>query len=422
MTRMRGAQSKEVLSLTRKPASAPVADLGPYEQDVVHALQAGFRWMSFPSRLEQLFEYETGHARSRHLVEVGMLWVSLGVLYSIFGLNGLATPLAFGAESAIRVALLTPVLIAITFAIWWGVPPVARESLMTLACIMAPASIILLVTLTQGGDPGANRGALTIVLLFITVVVRLRFWYAVAACLAIAAAQAVVPPLLGAPVPGNVPLVLVTMTATLVANYSLEREYRLNYLQRVFSRIQGAQLAATVEQLHDLSQRDPLTGLANRRVMDSELEELCNQNESFSVIMVDVDGFKAFNDTYGHQIGDDCLKRVAAMLRASLRRTSDRVARMGGEEFAVVLPQTTLEDARIMAERMRKAVADLRIPHAESPTGKVVTISAGVSESVGPTSPADILAEADKAMYRAKSSGRNRVEVANFRQASRGAA
>lgn len=374
--------------------------------------------MSFPSRLEHLFEYETGHERSSHLVAVGMLWVLLGVLYSILGLNGLATPFTFGAEAAIRVAVVTPVLIAITFAIWWGVRPVVREWLMTLACIIAPASIILLITFRQGGDVGANRGALTIVLLFITVVVRLRFWYAVTACLAIAAVQGIVPSLSGAPVPGNVPLVLVTIAATLTANYTLEREYRLNYLQRVFSRIQGAQLAATVEQLHELSHRDPLTGLANRRVMDAELDELCSRNEHFAVILVDVDGFKPFNDFYGHQIGDDCLKRVGAMLRASLRRTSDRIARVGGEEFAVVLPQTTLHDARIMAERMRKAVSDLRIPHAESPTGTVVTISAGVSASTGPTSPSVMLAEADKALYRAKASGRNRVEVAGYSQAS----
>jgi diguanylate cyclase (GGDEF)-like protein len=407
---------------TRLPGAAPVADLGPYQQDVERTLKTGFTWMSFPSRLEQLFEYETGHARNSHLVAVGILWVSLGVLYSILGLNGLATPFAFGAESAIRMALVTPVLSAITFAIWWGVTPVVRESLMMLASIIAPVCVILLVTIARDGDVGANRGALTIVLLFITVVVRLRFWYALAACLAIAGVQILVPPLLGSPVPGSVPLVLVTIVATLTANYTLEREYRLNYLQRVFSRIQGAQLAATIEQLHELSHRDPLTGLPNRRVMDSELEALCARNELFSVIMVDVDGFKEFNDTYGHQIGDDCLRRIGAMLRASLRRTTDRIARMGGEEFAVVLPQTSLDDARIMAERMRKAVADLRIPHTASPTGKVVTISAGVSASTGPTSPPDVLAEADKALYRAKSAGRNRVELARVNKASLGAA
>jgi diguanylate cyclase (GGDEF)-like protein len=219
-----------------------------------------------------------------------------------------------------------------------------------------------------------------------------------------------VPSLVGLPVPGNVPLVLITIIATLIASYQLERESRLNYLQRLLTRIQGAQLAASVVQFQDLAQRDALTGLANRRALDTQLEALCERGEPFAVIMVDVDTFKPFNDCYGHVIGDDCLRRVAAMLRASLRNTSDQIARIGGEEFAVLLPQTSVENARIMAERMRNAVYGLRIPHAASPD-QVVTISAGVSGSTAATSADAMLSGADKALYRAKSLGRNRVEV-----------
>lgn len=102
------------------------------------------------------------------------------------------------------------------------------------------------------------------------------------------------------------------------------------------------------------------------------------------------------------------------MLRASLRNTSDQVARVGGEEFAVVLPQTSVEHARIMAERMRHAVYGLRIPHAGSPE-HVVTISAGVCGSSAPASAAEMLSGADRALYRAKSLGRNRVEVSGGR-------
>jgi diguanylate cyclase (GGDEF)-like protein len=98
------------------------------------------------------------------------------------------------------------------------------------------------------------------------------------------------------------------------------------------------------------------------------------------------------------------------MLRASLRNTSDQIARVGGEEFVVLLPQTSVENARIMAERMRNAVYGLRIPHAESPE-HVVTISAGVSGSSAPASAEAMLSAADKALYRAKSLGRNRVEI-----------
>jgi diguanylate cyclase (GGDEF)-like protein len=370
--------------------------------------------MYFPARLEQLFESETQHARGRHLVGIGILWIAVGVLYGIATRVGPVSTHALSV-STVRLGVITPILIAVTFAIWWGLRPFARELLMMLATIIAPASMILVITFAQDSDAGVNRGALTIVLLFITVVVRLRFWFAVTACIAIAAVQIGVPSLVGLPVPGNVPLVLITIAATLVANYQLERESRLNYLQRLLTRIQGAQLAATVVQLQELSQRDPLTGLANRRALDTQLEALCEKGERFSVIMVDVDIFKAFNDCYGHVIGDDCLRRVAAMLRASLRNTSDQIARVGGEEFVVVLPQTSVENARIMAERMRNSVYGLRIPHTESPE-HVVTISAGVSGSSGPTSADEMLSGADKALYRAKSRGRNRVEVAGIAQ------
>jgi diguanylate cyclase (GGDEF)-like protein len=376
---------------------------------VTNALDRGFRWLYFPRRLEQLFESETQHARSRHLVGISSLWIAVGVMYAIATGAGPVSARALSV-STVRMGVVTPLLIAVTFAIWWGVRPFTRELLMMLATIIAPASMILVIAFAQDSDAGVNRGALTIVFLFITVVVRLRFWFAVAACAAIAAVQIGVPSLAGLPVPGNVPLVLVTIAATLIANYQLERESRLNYLQRLLTRIQGAQLAATVVQFRDLAERDPLTGLANRRALDTQLEALCERGERFAVIMVDVDVFKAFNDCYGHAIGDDCLRRVAAMLRASLRNTTDQIARVGGEEFVVLLPRTSVEHARIMAERMRVAVSGLRIPHAASPE-HVVTISAGVGGSTASASTEGMLSGADKALYRAKSLGRNRVEV-----------
>lgn len=396
--------------LSRHSGTAPVTDLGPYESEVTTALDRGFRWMHFPTRLEQLFECETQHARSRHLVGIAIVWIAVGVIYAIVTRVGPASTHALSVNT-VRMGVVTPILIAVTFAIWWGVRPFTRELLMMLANIIAPASMILVITFAQDSDAGVNRGALTIVFLFITVVVRLRFWFAVTACVAIAAVQIGVPSLVGLPVPGNVPLVLITIVATLIANYQLERESRLNYLQRLLTRIQGDKLEATVIQLHDLSQRDPLTGLANRRALDTQLEALCEKGERFAMIMVDVDIFKAFNDCYGHVVGDDCLRRVGAMLRASLRNTSDQIARVGGEEFVVLLPQTSVENARIMAERMRVAVSGLRIPHSASPE-EVVTISAGVTGSRAPGSAAEMLSGADKALYRAKALGRNRVEVA----------
>jgi diguanylate cyclase (GGDEF)-like protein len=390
---------------------APVKDLEPFEEFVAVALERPSRTLYFPAPLERLFERETQHARSSHLVAVGILWIMMGVFVALIIHNGTG-PAPFAMNPTVRLAIITPILAAVVFAVWWGVRPFVRELLMTVACITAPASMMLGVLLNPGSDLGTARGGLTIILLFITVVVRLRFWFAAVACVALVAIQVGVPLALGSPVPGNGVLSLIMIAATLTANYTLEREYRLNYLQRLHGRIQGALLTSMVEQLHDLSQRDALTGLANRRALDSLLEDLCANKTRFAVILVDVDGFKAFNDTYGHQIGDDALRRIGAMLRASLRFTTDRIARMGGEEFVVVLPHTELEDARTMAERMRNSVLDLRIPHVASPTGRIVSISAGVSTSTETSTPAAIVAVADKALYQAKLLGRNRVELA----------
>src|SRR4051812_30095047 len=401
-----------LLRLTRLAGAAAVTDLEPYRADVDRALSGKFRSLYFSSRLERLFEHETQQARSGHLVAVGILWIVVGFAAGILLQRSGGQSPSFGMNLRVRAGVVTPVLAAMVFAVWWGVRPMVRESLVMLASIVAPATVILGVVFSDPGDVGANRGALTIVLLFITVVVRLRFWFALAACLSLVALQVGVPMMLHVPLPGSVPLALVTIAITLAANYTLEREYRLHYLQRLLGRIQGAQLSDMVEQLQELSLRDPLTGLANRRALDELLEELCARRERFAVIIVDVDAFKAFNDTYGHQIGDDCLRRISAMLRASLRFPTDRIARMGGEEFAVVLPHTTIEDAAPRPDRIRRSVHDLLIPHAGSPTSESVSISAGVSEYGGGASPAQVIAEADKALYRAKMSGRNRVEMA----------
>lgn len=400
-----------MIRLSRQDAPPFVTDLAPYEDDVGCALEGKPGRLYFPARLEALFEAETQHARSTHLVGIGILWIAFGLFVAIVLPSG-SNPTPFGMNPAVRVGVVSPLLAAIVFAIWWGVRPFVRELLMMMACIVAPASLILGVMLNPGSDLGASRGALTIILLFITVVVRLRFWFATVACVSLVALQVGVPLVLDVPVPGSGVLSLITIAATLAANYTLEREYRLGYLQRLQGRIQGAQLSAMVAQLHDLSQQDSLTGLANRRALDTLLADLSARRQTFSVILVDVDGFKAFNDCYGHQVGDDALRRIAAMLRASLRFTTDRIARMGGEEFAVVLPQTAPEDARTMAERMRRSILDLQIPHVKSPTGSVVSISAGVSTSSGDMAAADVIADADKALYRAKVAGRNRVEVA----------
>jgi diguanylate cyclase (GGDEF)-like protein/PAS domain S-box-containing protein len=171
------------------------------------------------------------------------------------------------------------------------------------------------------------------------------------------------------------------------------------------------------EILNRLSRNDGLTGLANRRHFDEfyqqEWKRALREETPLSLILCDIDFFKNYNDTYGHQAGDDCLRAVAGVLQSGLRRPGDLAARYGGEEFIVVLPGTLQEGALAVAESLRRDVEALAIPHSASAAAPVVTICLGVSTTVpGPgESPADLLAAADKALYRAKDEGRNRVVI-----------
>ncbi len=169
--------------------------------------------------------------------------------------------------------------------------------------------------------------------------------------------------------------------------------------------------------LQDLSRRDGLTGLANRRHFDESLERewkrALREKAPLSIIMCDIDFFKDFNDAYGHQNGDDCLRAVARVLEEVLHRPLDVAARYGGEEFVAILPGTDREGALAVAESIRSGIEALAIPHTSSSAAPVVTISLGVASAI-PTpegTAAEILAAADRALYRAKGQGRNRVST-----------
>jgi diguanylate cyclase (GGDEF)-like protein len=167
--------------------------------------------------------------------------------------------------------------------------------------------------------------------------------------------------------------------------------------------------------LEKLASRDGLTGLANRRCFDdtlaAEWERALRLCQPVSLLMVDVDNFKAYNDANGHLGGDECLKRIATAV-ASEMRANDLVARYGGEEFAVILPNQSLKGAAIVAERIRRRVEQLQLPNGPGPLRRV-TVSIGAATAiVGPESSAnELVATADAALYRAKHLGRNRISL-----------
>ncbi len=170
--------------------------------------------------------------------------------------------------------------------------------------------------------------------------------------------------------------------------------------------------------LKRLSSIDGLTQLYNRRHFDETLElewSRSGRNQSpLSLILCDIDNFKAFNDNYGHVAGDEALVNTSKAIMNTLQRPSDLPARYGGEEFAVILPATPAMGAMIVAEQLRKAIDSLAIPHAFSDAANVVTMSVGVSTyypNNTNTSYVDLLDSADRGLYSAKNNGRNRIEL-----------
>lgn len=183
-----------------------------------------------------------------------------------------------------------------------------------------------------------------------------------------------------------------------------------------------SRLAAAHAELKRIASADPLTGVANRRTFDTALNKewrrATRDHSALSLLLIDVDFFKLFNDTYGHVEGDTCLRAVAEALAGAVYRPGDLVARYGGEEFAVLLPQTSLTAAAKVGQRMCDTVAALALPHERSSAAPHVTISVGVASLQGlpdapvcPISTTNLVDLADRALYQAKSAGRARVSV-----------
>ncbi len=199
----------------------------------------------------------------------------------------------------------------------------------------------------------------------------------------------------------------------IVAGYLLEKYRRKDFLQTILLNIEKEELKIANSRLQKLSYLDSLTNIANRRFFEEAFEKEWHRAMRYSypisLLFIDIDHFKLFNDHYGHQTGDKCLIKVASILKTFGSRPGDIVARYGGEEFVVLLSGTDADDAIRIAEEIRLKIMDLNIPHPLSNPGNVVTVSIGLT-SIVPykgLSKETIITTADTALYKAKLSGRN---------------
>ena len=195
----------------------------------------------------------------------------------------------------------------------------------------------------------------------------------------------------------------------LSANFYLELDTRLAYLNSLRDRLR-------IEEADGEAKHDALTGLANRHVLNRRTAEIWGDAKTsrfpVSLILIDIDHFKSYNDVYGHSAGDTCLKRVAARLIAELRGAEDLAVRYGGEEFLLLLPRTPIETALVIAERIRASVEALAIPHTGTASVGFVTVSVGVAAADASISIENLINAADSALYEAKRQGRNLVRSA----------
>ncbi|KXZ62899.1 GGDEF domain-containing protein [Acinetobacter venetianus] len=200
--------------------------------------------------------------------------------------------------------------------------------------------------------------------------------------------------------------------------YATDRQHRENYLQNCMLELNRLELMRQAQQLSILSQQDALTGLANRRYLDEVLENewkrAIRHEVPITIMMIDIDFFKLYNDTLGHIQGDQCLRRIAILLGSIASRSGDLAARYGGEEFLLLFSMTDKEQAITQVQRLMELVRSININHPKSSVSKHVTISVGVATMTPHLndSLSEFVSQADHALYIAKSNGRNQYHIA----------
>jgi len=377
------------------------------QQMIDSALAARPLFLRFPSRLEAEFELETATTRSQRLAVGGLIGLAIYDLLMIS--DWWLTPDVFSTALWIRFGVVTPIELLSILALWFGPPFLWREAIIAVFGAILPTATHLYIMLSSSSPfQYAQNQAVVLVIMFVVMVQRIRFPFAIPTCLIclllFAGALSQLPDYpLQLQVAANVTLLSVVIFSLFVS-YSLERQFRRKYLLEIKSRLQNRMLDA-------MSHQDPLTGLQNRRSLDASLASIGSSAEIVSAIIVDIDHFKKFNDTAGHQAGDRCLKSVASLLQETLIEENATVFRYGGEEFLILLAGKGTREAHAIAERLRRRIEGASLRHPGLPGTAHVTASFGVATGPAHGSVAieEVIGGSDAALYAAKRNGRNQV-------------
>ncbi len=371
--------------------------------------------LRFPDPLEEEFQQDYTQRYHSHMLIAGFLGV-LSILAC-----GVIDPfwMPEQAEELWRLRLLTtvPVLIILMISKTRLAMNYMQPIVAACACLFVAGVIAISLKATVPFNY-FYASSITVVMLVVFVLSRLQFMWG---CLAAAIMMVIVN---AGYTLGQTDLKMlvainfisiISVVFSLLGTFLVERGLRQNYLQSRLLSFENHDLGEANLRLQYLTAIDGLTLIANRRSMDvnltTEWQRALRKREPLGVVMIDVDHFKLFNDTYGHQAGDECLREVAGALKDFARRPGDLAARYGGEEFVLILTNATAPQATIVAERVRDKIVALGIRNQHSSHGNV-TVSLGVASIIPSTNhsgPDALLLAADQALYKAKKSGRNRV-------------
>ena len=371
------------------------------------ATQSAIARCRFPEHLEQPFrdlylERNLPRARSSTAIYLTLVVVVTGI-----NLMGGLAPMSDAVLQPIyflRIAVACPALLLILLATYWRALWPHYQALVGTAVVITGISVMAISGVAaSSGSPQFQMGDV-LVMVYGTLFLGLLIRMVVAVALALTAAFVSIGLLLGVHFVDLVFAASVLATTGLMAVLSARRVERLVRASFIETRL-----------LADIAERDGLTGLYNRRMFDTLARRLWQQAQrddaSLQIVLVDIDHFKRYNDLYGHQAGDDCIKQVAEVLASAAKRPLDFCARYGGEEFALVLYAPSGAQPEALPEQIREAIMALGMPHADSDAADVITVSIGsaITTAGGKRSLAGLIQKADEALYRAKQVGRNRV-------------
>lgn len=401
-------------------ASAGVPDRSASpEAPYVQTLNSRFKRLRFPPDQEAAYREHNAEQRRTQVLAMAVLGLLIHAIY-LWCNRAMFSDVPNGALLTMAGISASMLLIAgSTYFI--AMPVLWREGIFSGGVAVMSITTVWLLSQSDQLTAMAFSVCLALIPMFSGVAARQPFWFtcvpAVITCVAAAlmlhphdAQQKLV-------VVDSVMMIATNTVFTLMLSYALERGVRKEWLLSKIERLQGETLQAATRSLRELSMLDPLTGVCNRRQFEEDLlriwHESARDRQSLAMLIIDVDYFKLYNDGYGHPVGDRCLKQVAAVINQTAQASRGLAARLGGEEFGILMPRANLSQALQMGEKVCAAVRQAGIEHRHSlvPGHAVVTVSIGVAsmQVEAAMSRRALFAQADDALYQAKKDGRNRV-------------